>query len=198
MRPSKIISIILHPVFMPLLLFYIIIEGSTLFYYLTQNSLLYTYFMLLLFTVLLPIISILIKIKIKLVSSLELIVRGERPLALLSSLFWFLCGYYFLIPIFYTAPILKQIYIGGLLILLISVIISKFWKISLHLLSVGGATGVFLGLEKIHNEFLFFALLFILLSGLLAYARLKEGAHNHTQLYIGFLIGVVVEYLCII
>ena len=153
---------------------------------------------LFLFTFLLPIISLLIKIKLRIVSSLEISNLKERPLVLFISLIWFLCGYYFLLPVFHAHPVLKNVYVGGLLILFIGGVISKYWKISLHLISIGGATGVFLGLEKIYNDFLFFVILFVMLSGFLAYARLKEKAHNHKQLYVGFFVGAIIEYLCIL
>ncbi len=198
MRFSKIISIILHPIFIPFLIFYIITKTSPVLYYPIKNSLLYIYSVLFLFTFLLPIISLLIKIKFHIVSSFEMRNLKERPLVLFVSFLWFLCGYYFLLPIFHTHPVLKNVYVGGLLIILIGGIVSKYWKISLHLLSIGGVTGVFLGLEKIYTDFLFFVILFIMLSGLLAYARLKENAHNHKQLYVGFFVGVIVEYICIL
>jgi len=198
MRFSKIISIILHPIFIPFLLFYIIINTSPILYYSVKNSLLYIYSVLFLFTFLLPVISLLIKIKFSVVSSIEISNLKERPLVLFFSLLWFLCGYYFLIPVFHPCPVLKNIYIGGILILLIGGIISKYWKISLHLLSIGGATGIFLGLEKIYADFFFFVILFIILSGFLAYARLKENAHNHRQLYVGFFVGVIVGCICLL
>ena len=198
MRFSKIISIILHPIFIPFLLFYIITKTSPVLYYSVENSLLYIYSVLFLFTFLLPVISLLLKMKFRVISSIEISNLKERPLVLFVSLLWFLCGYYFLIPVFHLFPVLKNIYVGGVLILLIGGIISKYWKISLHLLSIGGATGVFLGLEKIYTDFFFFVILFIVLSGFLAYARLKENAHTHKQLYVGFLVGVIVEYVCLL
>ena len=88
--------------------------------------------------------------------------------------------------------------LGVVLIVVLSTIISKFWKISLHMLGIGGGTGVFLGLQYLFGSLLNIVIVFLLLSGLLGASRIKEKAHNHSQVYVGFLIGVFIEFFLII
>jgi len=40
--------------------------------------------------------------------------------------------------------------------------------------------------------------LFILLSGLLGVARIKQKAHNYAQVYVGFLVGLSVELITLL
>ena len=68
----------------------------------------------------------------------------------------------------------------------------------MHLLGIGGVVGVFIALQIMHGDFLYLLLLFILLSGLLGVARIKQKAHNYTQVYAGFLVGLSVELITLL
>jgi len=70
--------------------------------------------------------------------------------------------------------------------------INYFWKISLHMLGMGGLTGVFLGFAlRIGIDIFPFLAFLIFLSGLVGYARLKVNSHNPPQVYVGYIVGVV-------
>ena len=107
-------------------------------------------------------------------------------------------GVFMLSNILIYAPILKAEIIGAILIIIFAAIISKFWKISLHLLAIGGVVGVFLALQLIEGGVLHLLLIFILLSGILGVARIAQKAHNHTQVYLGFLLGMSVELITLL
>ena len=95
-------------------------------------------------------------------------------------------------------PLLKAELFGAILIILFAAIISKFWKISLHLLGIGGVVGVFIALQLIKGGVLHLLLIFILLSGILGVARIAQKAHNHTQVCVGFLLGMSVELIALL
>ena len=195
MTPYKIISIILHPIFMPLIVLHLTFKSISAITFSISEQLPFIYLIIGLFTIVFPIIGTLFLILKGDVSSLEMSNNKERSKPLFFGLVFMLIGYYLLTNIFTYSHEIKPIYLGALLIITLSIIISKKWKISLHLLGVGGAVGVFLYLQQIYGGMLQIVLLFILLSGLLAHARLKEGAHNYEQVYAGFLLGIVTEYL---
>ena len=86
-----------------------------------------------------------------------------------------------------------------LVLIVIYILIGLKWKISLHMLAIGGLIGSTLSVcynIKGVNPFVLFIILFIL-AGCLGVARLVLKKETPTQVYIGFLIGVVVAYLCI-
>ena len=198
MKLTKFISILLHPMFMPILALHLtLLVLPSLAFTLSQNLLL-IYGILIFSTMVLPLISIFWLMQKGKVSSLEMSNHKERSLPLFKTVIWMSFGYYLLQNLLFYTPILKAELLGAILIILLAAIISKFWKISLHLLGIGGVVGVFIALQIMHGDFLYLLLLFILLSGLLGVARIKQKAHNYAQVYAGFLVGLSVELITLL
>ena len=198
MKLTQLISILLHPMFMPILALHLtLLTLPSLAFTLSQNLLL-IYGILIFSTMVLPLISIFWLMQKGKVSSLEMSNHKERSLPLFKTVIWMSFGYYLLQNLLFYTPILKAELLGAILIILLAAIISKFWKISLHLLGIGGVVGVFIALQIIHGDFLYLLLLFILLSGLLGVARIKQKAHNYAQVYAGFLVGLSVELITLL
>jgi len=198
MKLTQLISILFHPMFMPILALHLtLLTLPSLAFTLTQNLLL-IYGILIFSTMVLPLISIFWLMQKGKVSSLEMSNHKERSLPLFKTVIWMSFGYYLLQNLLFYTPILKAELLGAILIILLAAIISKFWKISLHLLGIGGVVGVFIALQIIHGDFLYLLLVFILLSGLLGVARIKQKAHNYAQVYAGFLVGLSVELITLL
>ena len=198
MKLTQLISILLHPMFMPLLAVHLtLLVLPSLAFTLSQNLLL-IYGILVFSTMILPLVSIFWLMRKGKVSSLEMSNHKERSLPLFKTVIWMSFGYYLLQNLLFYTPILKAELLGAIIIILIAAIVSKYWKISLHLLGIGGVVGVFIALQIIHGDFLYLLLLFILLSGLLGVARIKQKAHNYAQVYVGFLVGLSVELITLL
>ena len=198
MKLTQLISIILHPMFMPLLSLHLtLLVLPSLAFTLSQNLLL-IYGILVFSTMILPLVSIFWLMRKGKVSSLEMSNHKERSLPLFKTVIWMSFGYYLLQNLLFYTPILKAELLGAIIIILIAAIVSKYWKISLHLLGIGGVVGVFIALQIIHGDFLYLLLFFILLSGLLGVARIKQKAHNYAQVYAGFLVGLSVELITLL
>jgi hypothetical protein len=149
-------------------------------------------------TIILPLLSIFFLIKKGMVSSLEMSNHKERSLPLFITVLWMSLGFYMLNHTLIYPYLLKAELFGAILIIIFAAIISKFWKISLHLLGIGGVVGIFIALQLIEGEALDLLLIFILLSITLGVARIKQKAHNHTQVYMGFLLGMSVEVITLL
>ena len=198
MKLTQLVSILLHPMFMPLLALHLtLLVLPSLAFTLSQNLLL-IYGILVFSTMVLPLASIFWLMRKGKVSSLEMSNHKERSLPLFKTVIWMSFGYYLLQNLLFYTPILKAELLGAIIIILIAAIVSKFWKISLHLLGIGGVVGVFIALQIMHGDFLYLLLLFILLSGLLGVARIKQKAHNYSQVYAGFLVGLSVELITLL
>jgi len=198
MKLTQFISILLHPMFMPLLALHLtLLVLPSLAFTLSQNLLL-IYGILVFSTMILPLASIFWLMRKGKVSSLEMSNHKERSLPLSKTVIWMSFGYYLLQNLLFYTPILKAELLGAIIIILIAAIVSKYWKISLHLLGIGGVVGVFIALQIMHGDFLYLLLLFILLSGLLGVARIKQKAHNYAQVYAGFLVGLSVELITLL
>ena len=193
MKLSRIISIIFHPVLMPTYAFILVLNlvpGVSVTYPMQKIQLFKLIFV---FTFLLPILSIIILKKMKLVSY-YMENKEERRFPLLITI----ACYYFLLQSFermYTHTILIKLLLGAMLILFVAAIISRFWKISLHMLGVGGIVGAFFAIQQnfSSNIILFNSLIFC--AGLVGFSRINENAHTLKQVYGGFLVGFCTECL---
>jgi len=192
-RLSKAISIILHPVFMPIIALYLSINLVPNIRFSITNYIPFTYLVFVISTIIMPVITIMFLIKKKLVSSLEMSDYKERSAPLFITTLWMCYGYYKLVEILVLAPILKASLMSAIIITFIAFIISKYWKISLHMLGVGGVSGLLFSLNLLFGGLLPILVLSIFLSGILGVARINENAHNHTQIYTGFLLGFLIE-----
>ena len=157
------------------------------------KSLSFMYLVLFFSTIVIPLISVFFLIKIKLVSSLEMSNYKERSLPLFITTASMFLGYSLLEGILVFSFLLRDIIIGAIIIVFASSIISKYWKISLHMLGFGGLVGVLFSLHFLYGKMINILIFSILISGILGVSRIKEQAHNNVQVYIGFIIGFFVE-----
>ncbi len=193
MNIYKASSIILHPLFMQFIAFYTSIKLIPSISFVLASQLLFIYLILAFYTIVLPLISVLFLIRIKHVYSLEMMDSKERPLPLFFAAIFTALAYYRLEEILLFTPILKSEIIGSIIILMLASVISLWWKISLHMLAIGGATGIIVALNSLFGGGTEAVMLFVFLSGMLAMARLKEKAHDKSQIYLGFLLGFIIE-----
>ena len=198
MRVSKFLSIIIHPIFIPLVVF-----KTTLFVAPSINFAIssYTNFITLIFiltTLLLPVLVVFILIKKGQLTSLEITNHKERSKPLFYSFLIMFLGYCIVKPILVFAPIIKAELLSAIIIVLLASFISKYWKISLHMLGVGGGTGAFVGIHFLYGGVSNLIIVSLLISAVLAIARINEKAHNQTQIYIGFLLGFFIQFCSIL
>ena len=195
MRLSKFISFVFHPALMPTYAFLLAVNFVPIFSdFMHDQQKVDLLRMVFIFTFLLPILGVLLLKKMKIISTYYMENRAERK----APLFIAIISYYILLQFFHqmnTYVLFNKLLIGALLILILALFISKFWKISLHMLGIGGVTGAFLALHYLFGGNLYLVLLLLCCSGVVAYARINEKAHTLNQVYAGFLVGIFMEFL---
>jgi membrane-associated phospholipid phosphatase len=81
--------------------------------------------------------------------------------------------------------------IGAAASVLTALIVNFFWKISAHMIGMGGLCGTLICISiKLQTDMLAFLLIAIIFSGLVGASRILLKAHNPSQIYIGFFVGV--------
>ena len=78
-------------------------------------------------------------------------------------------------------------------------LVNIFWKISAHMVGIGGLLGIMITISsrlQINLHYLLIAL--VLIAGLVAFSRLKLNEHNSAQIYCGFLLGLVIQVVLFI
>ena len=198
MRISKVISIILHPIFMPLLAFYLSISLFPSIGFVITNYLNYIYSVLVISSIILPLISIFVLIKSGRVESIEMTHHYERPTPLFRTAFLIGLGYFLIENTLALSPILKSELLGAIIIMILAALISKYWKISLHMLGIGGLFGILISLNLLFGGMEKIIILTLLISGILGISRIKEKAHSYKQIYSGFILGASVEIIAML
>jgi membrane-associated phospholipid phosphatase len=196
-RLAKILSLIFHPLWMPLII-YILVRWLDP-YYIAPTQADNFVLLLLVVNIIAPAVSILIMIKYGLLSDIELRNRKERFGPYLLVIFYYILSYTMLK---WKGPILPpevfSFFVSVILSLVVSLTINMFWKISVHLLAQGGVFGTLLALNSLHkSDITVFLMLSAIGAGLTAYSRLKLDAHTHGQVYAGFCLGACMNWLVI-
>ena len=197
MSLEKTVSILFHPVFVPTITVFLVVKIYSNIIIL-ENQAGIILIGTCVFSLILPLLSVFILLLTKKIDSLEMPKKEERFLPIIFASIWMILGFYFMKEIFSYAPIMKSIYLGAIYVMLISLLITKKWKISLHMLAIGGATGVFIMLEFLFGQNLMILLITILISGVLGFSRLSLKAHSLNQIYAGFIVGNIIMGLSIL
>ena len=134
MKISKFFTILLHPIFMPTIVIFVILNEVDFFniFFSTYKKLLYS--VVIIFTLALPLIISLYFLKLKRIKSLEMETIEERNSPLFYTILVMILGYSLFKTIAYLSTYLCLVYLSSILILIIAFLITKKWKISLHML----------------------------------------------------------------
>lgn len=133
------------------------------------------------------------------IQSLSMDERKDRHLPHLLAFLIFL-GVAFLFNFFlpmFSLPFCLML--GSAVSVCITGIITLFWKISSHMVGLGGLVGFQITLARlaIPENFLMSILLSILICGAVFSSRLYLRAHDNRQLFAGFFLGIVISSLTI-
>ena len=127
----------------------------------------------------------------KLVSTIKMGTRGERVLPLtITALLYYICFY--IIAKSSIGPVITVFLLASAIVVTLVLGISFFWKISAHLAGLGGITGLILGLSfRLKADLMAYLLIILAITGLVALARLLLDEHTPSQVYTGFLLGLI-------
>lgn len=187
---AKIITVIFHPLLMPLYGLLIIFSAPTLFGFIPFVQKKVIILILLTNNILLPL-SLLPYLKWrKIITTWSLSDRSERiiPMAL-TSLFYFVTLY---IVLKYRIPVfIKTVILSTALIAFAVSLINFWWKISVHSVGAGALTALIFVLSfKMHTPLTIFLIPAIIISGLVLSSRLWLNSHSPKEVWLGYLLGI--------
>jgi len=190
---SKFISVLFNPLIVPTYTLMVLLQMDVYFAITIPGPSKWK-LVLLVFTLtfLFPMLITLILLKKGIVKSLEMESREERVFPfIITTMFYYLT--YHLLKNLPVSSIFQYFFLGATVLVLMSLIINFFWKISIHMTALGGMFGIFLGVSLgyllDYPAMLFLALI---ISGLTGYARLQLNLHTPAQVYIGFIAGMFI------
>lgn len=187
---AKILSLVFFPLLIPTYTLLIIFNINVYFsMIIPQLAKLQILGMVFLITFIFPFFMMILFQRIGIIKSLYMKTKEERTLPyLMTIIFYYLASY--LLKQLQISPIFYYFILGATFLIIITLIINFFWKISIHMIGIGGMLGTLMGLSFLWMiDIPFLIILLVLCSGITGYARLKLNAHNPAQIYSGFLLG---------
>ena len=140
-------------------------------------------------TGLLPMLLALLMSRLGIIKNLQMDQREERiwPFVV-TAMFYYLA--YYLLKQLDLSPVYILFMLGAFLTVVVGLLVSFFWKISVHMIGMGGLVGAFTGLSlRLMIDMPLLIITLIMLCGLTGFARLKLSAHSPAQILAGFISG---------
>ena len=187
------ISVIFQPIFVPFYSLIILFNADTYITYAISSEMKQFIFIItLLNTIILPLGVFYYFYRAKLIDSLHMHTAKERSLPFLTVVVFQLSTYY----VFIKAPmpsLFPNLVLGAALSVATAFVINLKWKVSIHMLGMGGIVGTIIGLIlRYQVDAIQLVMALIILSGIVGYSRLKLDAHTPLQVYVGFTLGTLI------
>lgn len=188
---AKFLSVVLHPLLMPMYALFFLFGGNTMFSLIPWGAKVYCYGVTFWALLLMPLCSLPVFKRFRLIRSYGLNDKQERVYPILVAVVCAFLGFLLLKRVMYT-HIVQQLYLIVIILLSVFSVITLRWKMSMHLTAIGGACGFVMMMGMKYPGDMRGAFMgMLLLAGLLAAARLYLGKHTPLQVYAGFLFGFV-------
>ncbi len=202
-RVATVISYVLHPLMMSTYLFLLLVfiaPHTILPIGFSMSGSIVLVLLIFITTFIIPVLSLFVLKMSGSISSLLLDKKEERITPMLYTVIMYGVTTYLFGS---KAELGEMIFIFlGISTLLISltITITLFWKISLHGMGIGGFVGLIMGLnqQSVLNHFELILPLLFLVSALVLSARLRLNAHSPAQVYVGFVVGIIVSFVSFI
>lgn len=197
---AKIISIIFHPVFIPVYLSFIIVEYNpnsfiNLYgkYYITVMA------MIAILMVGYPLITLLIMRGLGMIKNFNLRDVKDRFIPMIAVATFYLWTFMMFRPnsntVYDVGPLLSNMILGSVVSIFLAFFFNSFYKISLHAIGVGAMVSVIMNIMP--NADFNMTLVFIasiVVAGTVASARLYLKEHTQKEVFMGLLAGFFAQF----
>lgn len=193
--PAIIISYICHPVFMPLVMAFVLsrIEPELYAPFIADPKQKLWLINIGLTAVFYPLFCVLLLKKLDFISSYTMPTAKERTIPLMATMIF----YFWVSHVFNSVPAaiplsLKVLLLGNFWGLILIFIVNIFTKISLHTSAAGCMIGVIL-VCMIHGSvnMTIPLLVSIVIAGIVGSARMILGAHQRGDIWLGYILGIL-------
>lgn len=189
---ATIVSYLLHPVFMPIIMTWVIYMITPMSFVQYEGKLSLLFIQIGMATIFFPLLVVGLLKGLGFISSIFMRTQKERIIPLIATM---MC-YWWISHVFKNldAPLVLQILLRGAYWSIIALFIcSIFFKISMHTMAAGGMLGMLIVLMIVTPVSM--AVPFIaglLIAGASGTARLLLGAHTQFEVWVGYILGILV------
>ncbi len=191
---AHIVSYVFHPVLFPLVMAVVLSRLDNQFYGIPDKQLKLWFLSVGITAVFFPIFSILIMKPLGFINSYLMPTAKERTIPLLTSMIF----YFWVTHVFNTItgpPLsLKVLLLGNFWGIIAVFMANIFTKISMHTTVAGAMIGIMLVLMwNGHVNMAIPLLVSIIIAGVVGTARMILGAHQRGDIWLGYIVGIVVQ-----
>jgi len=196
---AKIISSAFHPLLMPVIGLLIIFNTNSYINYAIPIDLKKAIVILIATsTFIIPLLISLLLLNRKIIKSLEMETTKERIIPYAFTIVFYVFTVYMLkqAPI---PPVIFNFIIGATFSVIMAFIINIKWKISAHMIGIGGLFGALLSISMVLEVYVTpYIILSLIVAGLVGSARMILKSHNQAQIYAGFMLGLICQIIAIL
>ncbi|MFT4063069.1 MAG: hypothetical protein QM642_12020 [Edaphocola sp.] len=192
--PAKVISYLLHPLFMPLLsAFIVMVLDKSAFAGIKAAQRSQLLINIGINTIGFPLLSILLLKALGFIESIQLKTTKERIIPLIATMTFYFWAY--LVVKNLNAPLsLRVLMLGCFWGIVVVFLLNIFMKVSMHTAAAGGVLSIIVVLMFIgHINLSIPLLLALLVGGTIGTARLVLYAHTPWELWLGYIAGMAVQ-----
>lgn len=188
----KIISVFFHPLLMPLVGLLILFNSGTYFSFFPPEFKRSVFLVVGICTLGIPLVFIPFYIYRNMIRNVEMNSSEERIIPLLITALMYYLAYYIMQNL--SVPKALQMFLlGSTFCVAVTLLITLKWKISAHMIGLGGIVALIVAISLFfHSNLMIYLIAFIILSGITGTARLLLNSHSPAQVYTGFAVGFFV------
>lgn len=187
---AHLLSYLFHPAIYPILGTFLLLRAQPM--QLPSRVIILSVLLVFCGTYLVPVLASVLLYRLGLVDSLQMKQARDRRLPYIFSAI----SFYFTALMLHQLEILRPVYLfllGSTLVIILHLLMLTRSKPSAHMAGIGGFLGLLLALSfQLGVNLLPYILITILISGLVASARLQLEAHTVAELWSGFLSGLLI------
>jgi len=187
---AQLFSYLFHPLLLPTYGIFLLLNSGTHLDLLIPAFKDAIYVVVIICTMVLPISLLPLFRYFNIVESIYMSSNRERIFPLLITAVFFYVGYYFLLQLRYVPSTITSFMFGSCLSVALALLVTVRWKISAHLVGIGGVCGAIVALFLLFGiEIRPMLLILIAITAAVASSRLYLNEHNPLQVYSGFFLG---------
>jgi hypothetical protein len=203
---ARVLAVVFHPIFMPLISAWIVITQIPYFTFAINDVTKNVVYLILLMMIIFQVLSLSIMRRHNIISDLQLIEKSERGAPIVVVLLYYMFTYLlfkykqsdFMLP-----PEIYDMILAIIMSLVCTYIISKWYKMSIHMLGVTGSLGVMVALSMKYDfthtfNPLFWIYVLIGICGLTGASRIFTGNHTFSEVAVGGFVGFMINYLIVL
>ncbi|HEY9177024.1 MAG TPA: hypothetical protein VIN07_05005 [Flavipsychrobacter sp.] len=189
---ATIASYVLHPVFLPILMTWVIYMITPMSFVQYEGKLSLLFIQIGVATIFFPLLVVALLKGLGFIGSIFMRTQKERIIPLLATM---MC-YWWISHVFKNldAPLVLQVLLrGAYWSIIVLFLCSIFFKISMHTMAAGGMLGMLIVLMMVTPVSMAVPLIAgIFIAGISGTARLLLGAHTQFEIWVGYILGILV------